>query len=109
MEARDRNPFMPETLKEQKARNERKQQAIDAAEAAMNAARSCINTKEFKEYRDKYFKAEQLLIEQIMEFKEHDPLRYGFEMANMVGNLRALKRLLKEVHSDARTKPNYNS
>jgi len=98
------NPFKLETYEEQQLRVSREVLAQESAHKVMDAARACINTTDFHNYKTEYAKAEKLLIQRIIEFKEPDPLRYAFEIANMTANLRALKMLLSEVYRDARTK-----
>ena len=98
------NPYEPETAGEKKSRAEQMNRIRQANDTVMKAARSCINTKQFQHYKGKYKIAESLLVDQIINFKEKDPLLYAFEIATMTSNLRALRMLLQEVYRDARTK-----
>lgn len=96
------NPFQ-EAKEQELSQSEMKQKAIQSAQATMEKARGCINTKQFKEYKEQYENTRKATFDLCQELKSADPITYAFEMSNYMATLRLLGALLNKVETEART------
>lgn len=96
------NPFQ-EAKEQELSQSEMKQNAVQSAQATMEKARGCINTKQFKEYKEQYKKTREIIFNVCQDLKSKDPLTYAFELSNYMCTLRLLGALLNRVETEART------
>lgn len=82
--------------------------AAEKVEAAGKAAKKCLNTDEFAIYREQFAKANDAIINKMMQYtkaffeSEHgDMAKYGANMARFITKLQDLRILLDKVESDA--------
>lgn len=102
IESRDKHyPFSGAKLEDIKQVAER---AREATKEVIEAARACLNTPAFQEYREKYIETERLLVQTMIDYVHNDPHIFYVEMCTMQTNIRTLRILLNEVERDARTK-----
>lgn len=97
-----RNLFTPLTPEERAAKENRKHKAEKERKIAMVAARKCLNTKDFERYREKLKKAHESTMDQALELRLVDPIKYAFEMQRLMNNLRSLRSLEVQVEKEAR-------
>lgn len=97
-----RNLFRPLTPEEKAAKENRRHKAEKERKIAMVAARKCLNTKDFERYRQKLKKAHDSTMNQALELRIVDPVKYAFEMQRLMNNLRSLRTLQIEVEKEAR-------
>ena len=97
------NPFVSkDTLGEAISTVDKKKEALAYAKSTMQKARACINTEEFKEYKEAYTKTREEIFNVCENLKATDPLLYAFEMSSYMNTLRSLVALLKKVEHDGR-------
>lgn len=85
-----------------KKQNDLKKQLNDQAAEVCAAANICLNSDQFKEYRSRYLKMRELLIEDMLECDEKDPIKYALEMSSLVIKIKTLGLLLGSVQDDAK-------
>lgn len=78
-------------------------EARQASDEAIGAAQDCLNTEQFKHYRDQYEQMERKLFEELIwiDCNEYDPIKYGFKVKDVISKLRHVGSLLRGVYGDA--------
>ena len=80
----------------------RTNQAREAENAAIEAAREMINTEVFIKYKDQCEKLRNVLIGEMKVVPFDDPVRYGCIMFDYINRIKNNEMLLKAVESKAR-------
>ena len=96
------NPFR-ERSEQENTQKDKEKRAIESANETMKKARACINTKQFKEYKEQYKKTREQIFDICESLKSKDATTYAFEISNYMNTLRVLGALLKKVETEART------
>lgn len=86
---------------------EDKKKILEEAKIALDqtiiAAQKCLNNEQFLKYRLEYENLERKVMNEMImiDTLETDPVKYGFQMKEVVSKLRHLGALLKGVKADA--------
>lgn len=73
-------------------------------EAVGKAARACLNTEQFKEYKDRFEKAYMTMVNRMVNYRPDDdrPDSYAFKMVEYSTWVKAMRILLDAVVVDAK-------
>jgi len=96
------NPYNKDSPDAKKAREEKRENARVQAQEVMEIAGRVLQLKDLVNYKKKYIKARELLIEEMLEVREPDPLRYALIMNEIVTTIRNMNTLLKDIEKDAK-------
>lgn len=96
-----RNPYQPLSEEERRKKEEAIAEQKKELLACVELAKKCLKNEDFAKYKEKYLKAEQGVINNIIRLDLIDPVKYAFAVREMVTDLRAIKTLLSEVEKDA--------
>ena len=83
-------------------RSEIEEQAKQASNDAIGAAQACLKSPLFDKYRIEYEYLETKLIDQLMmiDEMETDPVKYGFQVKDVVSKMRHIRALLQGIRKD---------
>lgn len=85
------------TREEKEQAEKAESSARQAAQEARAALSRCLTAQEFIEYRERYENVEKKMVELLIAYREPDPVRYAFEVSNMLRELGLLRSLLADV------------
>lgn len=80
---------------------ERKVRAGEAFREVMGHAKKCMATDVFSDYKRRYFEVRQQLLEDMINFKEPDPMKYAFAVGIMADRIRSMGVLLQDLEYDS--------
>jgi hypothetical protein len=66
----------------------------------LDSLRACINDPKFSDYARKYKRAEQEIIDTLIEFDEPDPVKYALAVKASLMSLRMARSLFKDLSTD---------
>ena len=92
------NPFWPE---EDKVQKQASRLAKEASDQAIQAARRCLETPQFQEFRKAYEVARELLIEEALRLRLTEPVAYAFKVNNIFERIRGLDAFLNDIKNKA--------
>ena len=96
------NPFIPMTDAEKENYRLKRREAEMNLKETVEAAKDCLSNELFANYKKKYNIAKKAVIDDIIEYRNSDPIKYAFYISNQLNSLRSLSTLLNEVEKDAR-------
>ena len=78
-------------------------EAMEASADAIVSAQACLRNELFQKYKTDYEYATKLVIEELIELDkvETDPVRYGFQVKDIISKLRHIGSLLRAVEHEA--------
>ena len=94
--------FEPLTEDDKKLADKKKKDREKAWLDTERLANKCLNDKNFIKYKNKYKALEKLVIFQLIDYNDPDPIRFAFNTRRMLDELRQLKLLIENVELDAK-------
>lgn len=80
-----------------------KKDNTEALKALGDAARSCVNTKEFKNYKNQLEDTKLVILDQLAAMKPQGSLeQYGMQVMIYLDRYKTLKRLVDTIETDAK-------
>ena len=104
----------PENNQECPSKEEQKQEMIkDMAEkrlAALELARRCLHSPDFKSLRKGYELAEQATVNRLLDYanEEGDPIKFAYGVKDLLGKIEGIRSLINAVVNKAHEKEKEN-
>lgn len=87
---------------ERDAREASAKEAIKRIQEVKEAARACLKLPEFASYVERYQKAEAILVKELLETDDADPVRKAMAVTELQAKLKMLRSLMVDVTRDAK-------
>ena len=97
-----KNPFESPDKNREQTSKERRERALEHAKEMTLIARKCLDHEEFKKYREMFIKLERVIIDDLIDYREADAIRYAMTVSNMLSELRQMRTFLNQVERDAK-------